>query len=73
MAQHELRIVAALGEQRVHHGEHQRGIGIRPDGNPLRAEKIRRIGFDRADGDEVDAGLFRPAQPGFETMGSRPA
>ena len=42
-----------------------RGVGVRPDRNPLRAEEIGRVGFERADRDELDAGILGAAQPHF--------
>ncbi len=59
----ELRIVARFGEKRVHHRQHQRGVGIGADRHPLCAEKVGRIGPERGDGNELDAGLFRASQP----------
>ena len=43
IARDEILVVALLGEERVRHRQHQRGIGIGTDRHPLRAEQIGRI------------------------------
>ena len=73
VARDECRIVTALGEKRMRHGQHQRGIGIGANGQPLRVEKVRRIRLERTDGDELDAGLFRAPQPHVHAMGAAAA
>ena len=43
--------------------EHQRHVGVRPDGQPFGVEKIRRVVAARADVDEADAVPARRPQP----------
>ena len=66
----ELRIVALLRQQEVRHREHERGIGVGPDRNPLCAKKIRRVGLERTYRDKLDAGVFPPSQPGLQAVHS---
>ncbi len=73
MARDELRIVAGLVEQRVRHRQHQRGIGVGADRDPLRAKEIGRIGAQRTDRDELDPGVAGAAQPSLQAMNAGPA
>ena len=54
----------------MRHRQHQRGIGVRPDRDPLGVEKIGRIGLERTDGDEFDTGVLRTSQPHFHAVGA---
>ncbi len=73
VAGNESRIVTLLGEKRVRHGQHQRGVGIGADRHPLRAEKVGRVRLERADGHEVDAGLFGAPQPHLHAVSAAAA
>ena len=47
----------------MHHGHRERGIGSRPDRNPLAAEQLRRVVEHRIDVHELDAQLLGPQPP----------
>ena len=53
----------ALGDQRMGQREQHRGVGVRPDRNPFRANGVRAVLADRADVDDLDAGLRQLRNP----------
>ncbi len=59
-------IVPLLDQQGVRKREHQRGVGVGTDREPLGAEKVWRIRASRADHDKVDAGGLGAREPGFQ-------
>ena len=59
----EFLVVQAFAHQRVRHGEQHRGVGVRPDRNPLRANRVRPVVADRTDVDHLDAGARQFRDP----------
>ena len=64
----EVLIVQPFADQRVRHGEQHRGVGVRPDRNPLRAVLLGSVVAQRADIDDLDAGTRQvpPSSRGSE-------
>jgi hypothetical protein len=54
MAGQEGLVVQALGEKAMGEPEHERGVGVRPRGQPFGLEEVRGVGLERADVDELD-------------------
>ena len=46
-ARHEIRVVQALGQQRVRHAQHQGRVGIGSDGHPFGIQRLGRIAARR--------------------------
>ena len=68
VARDELGIVAFLDNQRMREREHQRGVGVRPNGYPLRFKKVRRVRFEWTYRNKLDAGRLGPAQPNLQAV-----
>ena len=62
-ARHEIRVVQALGQQRVRHAQHQGRVGIGSDGHPFGIQRLGRIAARRAHDHRPHAGRARPRQP----------
>jgi hypothetical protein len=58
--------MALLGQQGMGQRQHQCGVGVRPDRNPLRSEKVRDIRLERAHDREGDACIPGTLEPGLQ-------
>ena len=56
-------VVPLFDQQRMSERQHQRGVGIRTDREPLGLEKPGCVRAAGADHHEFDAGGFGPAEP----------
>ncbi len=68
IARQKFAIVAVVRDQRVRHREHHRGVGVRLDRHPLRAEEFRHVGPVRRHDDEFDAGVLGALEPHLQHM-----
>ena len=68
IALEEITIVTLLSHERMRHREHERGVGVRANRDPLRIQKFRAVRFQRTEHDKFDARLFGPAQPRFQRV-----
>ena len=65
--------MAALDDQRMRQRQHHRGIGIGPDRDPFRPDRLRPVVADRADIDDPNPGLRQRRQGAAGAMPGAPA
>ena len=66
-ARHEIRVVQALGQQRVRHAQHQGRVGIGSDGHPFGIQRLGRIAARRLTIIvRMPAARARASQPGVD-------